>query len=64
MRKFKYLGFVVMGPLLHSQKSLLGWVVHRILVSASVPMGLIGSLNLFGLGWGIGSVVDFLDEAR
>ena len=28
------------------------WMAHRILVSALVPLGLIGFLNLFWLGWG------------
>ena len=27
-------------------------LVHRILASAPVPSGLLGSLNLLGLGWG------------
>ena len=29
-----------------------GWMAYMILVSAPVPLGLIGSLNLLGLGWG------------
>ena len=31
-----------------------GRVAYKILVSAPFPLGLIGPLNLFGLGWGFG----------